>query len=151
MGTLSCDVPLYLHHMMWLGRDHAELLTHTIPLHQRFHSYHLSNSTQTRYFPLRCFTRGTEIEESSKIGWSPVHYMPPSLFTTPLQFNDCKKRGSLYCCHLTDGPHSTAGSFLIRFYQELIAWMLGSKNRRHVKQKSTNISLLMLWSLQCFW
>lgn len=110
--------PLYLHRVAWMGRDHAELLSNTIPSHQCFQFHHRFNSIQPMYFlyvPLE--GRGEEIEEPSRMGYLPVHWMSQSLFNTLLWF---QKTCFFIILSFLDGLNSAAGSFFILFYGELI-------------------------------
>lgn len=148
MGTLSCDVPLYLHCMMWLGRHHAKLLTDTIPIHLRFQYHHRFNSIQATYFPLRCFRRRrlrNRRNIENRVLTCPLDVPVTIHYTTLVQW--FQKNVALCNAVL----HSAVRSFVIPFYGELIVWMLGNKNTRRRAPKSMNISLLILWILKNFW
>jgi hypothetical protein len=67
------------------------------------------------YVPLE--GRGEEIEEPSRMGYLPVHWMSQSLFNTLLWF---QKTCFFIILSFLDGLNSAAGSFFILFYGELI-------------------------------
>lgn len=144
--------PLYLHCMAWMGRDHAELPSNTIPSHQCFQFHHRFNAIQPMYFYLGSFTRNRwrnrrTIGEGG--GCPSTRY--PNHYSIHYFSSMIPKNVFLCKSVFSDGLDSAAGSFFILLYGELIVRMPSNKNSRDVKPKSTNISLLIPPSLNDFW
>jgi hypothetical protein len=149
MGTLSCAVPLYLHRMVWTGRDHAKLPGDTILLHQGFQWHYRFNSIQARYTSLRCFRRKSWRNRRPIEDWvltCPLDVPISIHYTTLVQW--FQKTWFFVMLSFLDGLNSAAGSVLIRFYEELNVWISSKKKPTDVKPKSTNISLLIVLSLK---